>query len=276
MFKTFGTSKEVFVNQDEGMFVALPITLDVNSLTLETETEGGRIYAKAGSVVKEGNVVLGILPERYDITEGNKPARIVTEGYAWASRLTPNAITAAASLPKIVIMPYKAILFSVAEQDGLKVVLHAEGTRFLTTAAASHFSVSGLTISGLKVLDDGDVAITFSGEGTGTITAINASAYVPVSGATVKGLPINLTVVKGDEHAVSVTTGSNGTAAADKTSAAEGEVVTVTTAPTSGSFVVDKVTANGVELTASTTNNYKFVMSDKDVAVNVTFKSSSV
>ena len=57
MFKTFGNSKEVFVNQDEGMFVAFPITLDTTAYTFETETRNGRTYVKAGSVVKEGDSV---------------------------------------------------------------------------------------------------------------------------------------------------------------------------------------------------------------------------
>ena len=109
MFKTFGSTQEVFVNQDEGMFVAFPLTLDKDVLTLETETRNGRTYAKAGSVVKEGTVIKGILAEEYDITDDVVTGRVVVEGYAWAHRLTAAAIDAAASLPKIIIMPLNYI-----------------------------------------------------------------------------------------------------------------------------------------------------------------------
>ena len=46
MYKEFGSTKEIFVNQDEGMFVALPITFDASVLSLETEVRSGRTYVK--------------------------------------------------------------------------------------------------------------------------------------------------------------------------------------------------------------------------------------
>ena len=52
-YKEFGSTREVFVNQDEGMFVALPLTFDEDTLELELDETGGRKIVKAGSVVKE-------------------------------------------------------------------------------------------------------------------------------------------------------------------------------------------------------------------------------
>lgn len=272
MFKTFGTSKEVFVNQDEGMFVALAITLDSNVHTLETESEGGRTYVKAGSVVKEGDTVLGIMAERYDITEGRANARVVVEGYAWASCLTDNAIAAASALPKIVIMPYKAVVFSLKSQEGLKVIIHAEGARYKDDIEVSDITASGLTVTSVKKVGDNDLAITFSAAGTGKITAIDATALAGVTGPTVKGLPVDITVVVGEKRAVTVTAGEHGSASVDKATAAEGEVVTITATPESASYVVDKVKANGVEITYD--SGYAFVMPAEAVAVNVTFKAA--
>ena len=105
----FGNRKEIFVNQDEGMFVALPLAIDDTTLELELNTDNGRKIAIAGSVVKqvvgEDTLVLGILAEDYDITYGPIVGRVVVEGYAWASRLTEGAIAAAPLLPRIVLLP---------------------------------------------------------------------------------------------------------------------------------------------------------------------------
>lgn len=105
----FGNTKEIFVNQDEGMFVALPLTLDEDTLDLELDTTGGRKIVKAGSVVKEviedDTYIKGITAEPYDITYGPVVGRVVVEGYAWASRLTEDAIEAAPLLPRIILYP---------------------------------------------------------------------------------------------------------------------------------------------------------------------------
>jgi len=273
MFKTFGTTKEVFANQDEGLFAAFPITLDENVLTLETITEGGRTYVLEGSVVKEGSVVRGITAERYDITYGPKPGRVVLEGYAWASALTPNALDAVSSLPKIVILPYKAVVVAVDSVDGLKAVIKIEGAKFATDAEISDITVSGATISALTVSEDQNyLELLFSGESAAiTITAIDAGAFVGASGSTLKGLPFNFAVVKGDLHTVTVTAGANGAAVTDKASAAEGEIVTITGTPESG-YVVDKVKVDGTDI-AAVGGLYKFVMPAHAVAVAVTFKA---
>lgn len=197
----FGNQKAVFANQDDGIFSAIPITLDSSVYTLETETVDGRTYAKAGSVVKEGTVVRGILPEAYDITDGPTPARVALEGYAYASRLTVEAVAAAASLPKIVLMPYKAAIVSIeAAESGLKAKITVEGTKFATTAAAANFTVTGGTIAaenGVKVSDDqNSVELTFTAAGEITITAIANAAFTGTpSGITLKGLPLTAVVV---------------------------------------------------------------------------------
>lgn len=200
MFKTFGTSKEVFVNQDEGMFIALPITLDTDTYTLETETEGGRTYVKAGSVVKEGTTVRGILPERYDITEGVAQARVAVRGYAWASMLTDAALEAASSLPEIVIMPYKSVFVAVVSEDTTNhkaVITVTEGSKFASTVAASDFTITGLTLAtegGVTHNSDGTVTLAFTAGGAGKITAIKGTAFVAATGATLKGVPMDLNV----------------------------------------------------------------------------------
>lgn len=274
MYKTFGTTKEVFVNQDEGMFVALPITLDETVLTLETITEGGKKYALEGSVVKEGDVVRGILPERYDITEGPAAARIAVEGYAWASRLTALALASASALPKIVVMPYKAIVASLVGISGLAVTLHIEGGKFKSTIATSDITVSSGTVSSVVVLNEGnDLRFTLSAAGTGSVTAIATTAIEGASGATFKGLPIDFTVAADPKYAVTATAGDNGSVSVDKATAAEGEVVTITATPES-TYAVDKVTVDGVEITESS-GTYSFVMPGRAVAVVATFKAGS-
>lgn len=271
MFKTFGTSEEVFVNQDEGMFIAFPITLDTSIHTLETETEGGNVYVKAGSVVKEDSVVLGILAERYLLVNGIAQARVVVEGYAWASKLTDNAIASASSLPKIVIMPYKAIVLSLVSNNGLVAFLHAEGARFASTIATSDITATGASVTSVAVQDNGDLKVTFSQAGDVSITAFDSDAFTGVTGATVKGLPISFTTDASTKYAVTATAGDNGSVSVDKATAAEGEIVTITATPAS-TYSIDKITVDGTEITA-VGGSYTFVMPGKAVAVVATFKA---
>lgn len=193
----FGTQKAVFANQDDGIFSAVPVTLDADVYTLETETVNGRTIAKAGSVVKEGSVVRGILPEAYDITDGPAAARVALEGYAYVSRLTPDAVAAASALPKIVLMPYKAAIVSVEANGELKATISVEGTKFATTAAAANFTITGGTVSSVAVSSDqNSIVLTFAAAGDVSITAIAAEAFTGTpAGITLKGLPLNVTVV---------------------------------------------------------------------------------
>ena len=192
----FGNEKAVFANQDDSIFSAIPITLDSNVYTLETETVNGRTYAKAGSVVKEGSVVRGILPEKYDITEGPVAARVAIEGYAYASRLTVEAVAAASALPKIVLMPYKAAIVNVEAIGDNKVVVNVEGTKFATTASTANFTVTGGTISSVSVsTDQNSITLTFAAAGEVSITAIASEAFTGVpTGITLKGLPLKVVV----------------------------------------------------------------------------------
>lgn len=192
-FKEFGSTKEVFVNQDEGMFVALPITLDESVLTLETETRNGRKYALAGSLIKEGAVVRGILAEEYDITDGPVAGRAVLEGYAWASRLTANALSNVSALPRIVVMPYKAIVLELLEVDATAHTVKircTQGAKF-ATYSESNFTFTGTEPTSGELNDAKDeLTLTFAAATTGSITAIAAAGFVGSPSATVKGLPI--------------------------------------------------------------------------------------
>ena len=105
MYKEFGSTKEIFVNQDEGMFIALPITFDASVLSLETEVRSGRTYVKGGSLVLQLSEIKGITAEEYDITDGPVVGRVVVEGYAWENGLTALAKEGAALLPRIVLLP---------------------------------------------------------------------------------------------------------------------------------------------------------------------------
>lgn len=271
MFKSFGSTREVFVNQDEGMFIAFPFTLDETACTLETEVIGGRKYVKAGSVVKEGAIVKGLIAEPYDITDGPVVGRVVLEGYAWASRLTVNALASLSALPKIIVMPY---LYGVvqAEAEGLKVILTAtEGFKFKDDIALADISATTLVPSSVTYLSPEKIAITFAADGTGTLDSIDATALLNGTGIKFKGLPIALTLVAGTAHAVTVTAGENGVATADKQTAAEGQIVTLTITP-SATYKIKSVLVNDVPL-AATAGAYVFVMPNEAVAVAVSFAS---
>lgn len=200
MFKTFGSSAEVFVNQDEGMFVALPITFDADALTLETEVDGGRTYVKAGSLVKEGDSIRGITAERYDITDGAVTGRIVLEGYAWIHRLTNAAVGAASSLPRLVLIPYdngtaievvseKAYLLDGREIDvtdaALTLKIGDELVKFEVVLNAEVFlqgtPKSKVTISG-EEHDHGNITVDATDRHIVVITPIGANGQIGLAG----------------------------------------------------------------------------------------------
>ena len=201
MFKSFGDVKAVFVNQDEGMFVAMPITLDTSVHTLETETRNGKTIAKAGSVVKEGTSVKGILAEEYDVTEGKAFARVVLEGYAWASRLTANALAAISSLPNIVVMPYKYISVAAGAVDTTAHTLKVKvlnGAKFASTFSSNDITIAlDSTITATYAVNTAgdELTITASAASNVKITAIAATGFVgAASGSVLKGLPIEVAV----------------------------------------------------------------------------------
>jgi len=207
MFKSFGSTREVFVNQDEGMFIALPITLDVNALTLETEVRNARTYVKAGSVVKEGEVVRGILAEEYDITYGPVQGRVVLEGYALGSRLTDAALAEVANLPKIIVLPYKAVFVTVKSIAEGIAILHVEGAKWSDDAEVADFTFieSDLTVNQLYKGLDGDLVIQFTGAGSAKISAISGDAFTGASGSALKGMPL---VIEADGDFVVANVGS--------------------------------------------------------------------
>lgn len=193
MFKELGTTKEVFVNQDEGMFVAFPITFDEAVLTLEKTTRNGRTYVVAGSVVKEGSIVRGITAEEYDITDGPVVGRVVLEGYAWASRLTAEAISNLSSLPKIIVMPYKYLVVEIVAIDDTnhKVTIKvAEGAKF-AAYAEGNFTFTGTkpTAGELNEAKD-ELTLTFAAATEGSITAVTTAAFISLSSAVIRGLPL--------------------------------------------------------------------------------------
>ena len=74
---------------------------------------------------------------------------------------------------------------------------------------------------------------------------------------------------KKNTYTVSLSTVSNGTASLSKTSAAEGDEITVTTNPATG-YTLDKITVNGTAISGN-----KFTMPAKATTVAVTFKKIS-
>ncbi len=179
MFKEFGSTKEVFVNQDEGMFVAFPFTFDEDSATLETETVGGRKYVIEGSLVKTGNIINGITAERYDITEGPVVGRVVVEGWAWKDLLTVKARQALASLPKITTFPIneKVSLNSIAITNKEALLALEVGSEAVTVKYSlnpSDYPTEGATItltsSKETVLSVNNLVVSVVGAGTAVLT----------------------------------------------------------------------------------------------------------
>jgi len=179
MYKKLGGTKNVFVNQDEGMFVAFPFTFDEDSATLETETVGGRKYVIEGSLVKTGNIINGITAERYDITEGPVVGRVVVEGWAWKDLLTVNARQALASLPKITTFPIneKVTLNSIAITNKEALLALEVGSDAVTVKYSlnpSDYPTEGATItltsSKATVLSVDGLVVSVEGAGTAVLT----------------------------------------------------------------------------------------------------------
>jgi len=179
MYKKLGGTKNVFVNQDEGMFVAFPFTFDEKSATLETETVGGRKYVIEGSLVKTGNIINGITAERYDITEGPVVGRVVVEGWAWKYLLTVKARQALASLPKITTFPIneKVTLNSIAITNKEALLALEVGSAPVTVTYSlnpSDYPTEGATISltssKVTVLSVNNLVVSVVGAGTAVLT----------------------------------------------------------------------------------------------------------
>lgn len=209
---TFGYQRAIFANQDDGIFSAIPITLDDTVLTLETFTENNRKFVKAGSVVKHGSTVKGITAEEYEITYGPINGRVVLEGYVYVERLTEAAVEAMALLPKIVPIPYGKILFNPLYALGTDVFIRVSGSAWKSTVAIGNFTVvdsgTGAILAAVErdANDNSLVKLTFAEavedagieDGTLEITAINSTAVVSATGKVVDGLPITITFINGE------------------------------------------------------------------------------
>lgn len=207
----YGNQRAVFANQDDGIFSALPITLDENVLTLETYTVNNRKFVKAGSLVKYGTTVKGITPEEYEITDGPVNGRVALEGYVYVEALTEQAALNMSSLPKIVPIPYGKIIFALDKVDGVDVYIKSSGTVWATAVKAENFTVEATdltaTVSAVSKTSDSVVKLTFTFaaatgkteiSGTVKIKAIASAAVVGASGKVTEGLPIVLTVKDGE------------------------------------------------------------------------------
>ena len=202
MNKKFGFSNEVFINQDEGTFVAFPYTFAEGNtgVTLETEVRDGKKYVIAGSVVKEGVVALGIVPEEYCISDGPVVGRIVLEGYCYLSRLTKNARSALVTLNKIVAMPYNQVVVYLAEhsfsQGALphtRLVLKVEGSTWTESMDKSmfQFSTSSVQLKSVERKDDFTVELILDGIlPVLRIESVFTEAFSLSTQLPVKGFPI--------------------------------------------------------------------------------------
>lgn len=202
MNKKFGFSNEVFINQDEGTFVAFPYTFAEGNtgVTLETEVRDGKKYVLAGSVVKEGTVPLGIVPEEYCISDGLVAGRIVVAGYCYLSRLTENARNALPVLSDIVAMPYRQVVvylvrhfFSRGTASLTHLVLKVEGSAWAKPIDKGMFELSdhSLVLKSVERKDDFTVELIFDGiQPAIEIRTVKVEAFSLSTQLPVKGFPI--------------------------------------------------------------------------------------
>ncbi|WP_342758922.1 S-layer homology domain-containing protein [Kineothrix sedimenti] len=117
-----------------------------------------------------------------------------------------------------------------------------------------------VTVTGLQTVSGAGITVSFSG---GTATPADIPVIVNVTDST----PPPATA-----HTITVLTGGNGTAAANKTSATQGETVTLTATPASGSYYFARweVVSGGAILSGNS-----FVMPDNEVTVKAYFSRYS-
>lgn len=209
MNKKFRFSNEVFINQDEGTFVAFPYTFaeGTTGVTLETEVRDGKKYVIAGSVVKESTVSLGIVPEEYCISDGPVAGRIVLEGYCYLSRLTKNARDALPVLSKIVAMPYNQVVvywvrhfFSKGTSSRTHLVLKVEGSIWSESIDKSMFELSygSEELKSVERKDDFTVELIFDDIQLALeINSIRQEAFSLSSQLPIKGFPIRVISTEG-------------------------------------------------------------------------------
>lgn len=201
MNKKFGFSSEVFINQDEGTFVAFPYTFAEGStgVTLETEVRDGKKYVLAGSVVKEATIPLGIVPEEYCISDGPVAGRIVVAGYCYLSKLTTAACEVLPALTGIVAMPYnqivvylKELLLPTTSVQAVRVVLKVEGGIWHPSVEKDAFT-SVQEIKSLLRNDSETLTLEFDKSVEEVeIFSVKEKAFYLSQGKAIKGLPIHV------------------------------------------------------------------------------------
>lgn len=118
-----------------------------------------------------------------------------------------------------------------------------------------------VTVTGLQTVSGAGITVTFSGEDLASPTDIPVTVNVTDS-----------TPPPATAHAITVLTGGNGTAAANKTTAAQGETVTLTATPASGSYYFSRweVVSGGAIFSGNS-----FVMPDNEVTIKAYFSRYS-
>lgn len=203
MNKKFGFSSEVFINQDEGTFVAFPYTFAEGNVgvKLETELREGKKYVLAGSIVQEGSTSLGVVPEEYCISDGPVAGRIVVAGYCYVSKLTSRAQELLPSLPNIVAMPcnqivvwMKELILKTEPVQKVQLVLKVEGGTWHTSIDKSVFTVVQ-EIKSIVRNDSTTLTLEFDkDESQIDITSVKKDAFYLAGGKSIKGLPISVLV----------------------------------------------------------------------------------
>lgn len=118
-----------------------------------------------------------------------------------------------------------------------------------------------VTVTGLQTVSGAGITVTFSGGDLASPTDIPITVNITDS-----------TPPPATAHTITVLTGGNGTAAANKTTATQGETVTLTATPASGSYYFARweVVSGGAILSGNS-----FVMPDNDVTIKAYFSRYS-
>lgn len=153
------------------------------------------------------------------------------------------------------------------------------GAKTIVISASSKvYDGTAVTATVVNNFDSTDYSASIVYEAkTGSLTdgkAVNVGTYtakITVGGVTAS-VDFEITPVT---YNVTVTTATNGTVTADKTTVAENDTVTLTVTPATG-YELESLTVDGTDVTAQVTNGtYTFTMPKGDVTVCATFKVSA-
>ncbi len=131
----------------------------------------------------------------------------------------------------------------------------------ISVSPATLTSDGTVTVTGLQTVSSAGITVTFSGGDLVSPTDIPVTVHVADS-----------TPSPATAHTITVLTGGNGTAAANKTTATQGETVTLTATPAGGSYYFSRweVVSGGAILSGNS-----FVMPDNDVTIKAHFSRYS-